>query len=141
MTSLLQSPAHHDQLTQRCLTAQDRGLLDQADDWYRQALAIEEELGDCPGMTITYHQLGLLAEERAQPSLALEWNIRSVTLFDQFPGPQAGMAPATLARLADQFGMTALEIAWQQTTSQPVPRPVRDYLTSHHDQKPPGETT
>jgi Tfp pilus assembly protein PilF len=47
------------------ITAQDRGQLDRADDWYRQALAISEELGDRPGMALTYAQLGLLAEERA----------------------------------------------------------------------------
>ena len=41
------------------MTAQARGRLDEADDWYRQSLAIEEELGDRPGMAVTYHQLGM----------------------------------------------------------------------------------
>ena len=40
------------------MTAQDRGRLDEAEDWYRKALAIKEELGDRPGMAGTYHQLG-----------------------------------------------------------------------------------
>ena len=40
------------------MTAQDRGRLDEADDWYRQALTINEELGDRPSMASTYHQLG-----------------------------------------------------------------------------------
>ena len=32
------------------MTAQDRGRLDEADDWYRKSLAINEELGNRPGM-------------------------------------------------------------------------------------------
>ena len=40
------------------MTAQDRGRLDEAEDWYRKSLTIKEELGDRPGMAITYHQLG-----------------------------------------------------------------------------------
>ena len=30
------------------MTAQDRGRLDEADDWYRKSLTIEEELGNRP---------------------------------------------------------------------------------------------
>ena len=48
------------------IIAQDRGRLEEAEDWYRKSLAIKEELGDRPGMAITYGQLGLLAEARAQ---------------------------------------------------------------------------
>ena len=43
------------------MTAQDRGRLDEADDWYRKSLAIKEELGNRPGMASTYHQLGITA--------------------------------------------------------------------------------
>jgi tetratricopeptide (TPR) repeat protein len=118
------------------MTAQNRGRLDEADDWYRKSLTIKEELGDRPGMARTYDQLGLLAEARAKARLALEWNIRCVTLFDQFPSPMTGTGPAALARLARQLGMPALEQTWQRITSRPVPQPVRDYLTSHHDEQP-----
>jgi len=85
-------------------------------------------------MAITYAQLGLLAEARNQAPLALEWNIRCVTLFDQFPSPQTGTGPAALARLTRQLGLSAVEQAWQQVTGQPVPQPVRDYITSNSDQ-------
>ena len=91
-------------------------------------------------MAITYAQLGLLAEDRTQPPLALEQNIRCVTLFDQFPSPMTGTGPTALARLTRQLGMPALQAAWQQITGQPVPQPVRDYITSHHDDDPPGGT-
>jgi hypothetical protein len=121
-------------------TAQSRGQLDEADDWYRKSLTIKEELGNRPGMALTYAQLGLLAEERDQAPLALQWNIRCVTLFDQFPSPMTGTGPAALARLTRQLGMPALEATWQQVTGQPAPKPVRDYLTGHPDDDEPGGT-
>ena len=121
------------------ITAQDRGRLDEADDWYRKSLTINEELGDRPHMALTYAQLGLLAQKRGQSPLALEWNIRCVTLFDQFPHPMTGTGPVALAGLTRQLGMPALEQTWQQVTGQPVPQPVRDYITSHRDEEPGGE--
>jgi hypothetical protein len=91
-------------------------------------------------MAISYAQLGLLAEKRGQPPLALEWNIRCLTLFDQFPHPMTGTGPTALARLTHQLGTPALQQAWQQVTGQPVPQPVRDYITSHRDEEPGGES-
>ena len=81
------------------MTARDRGRLDEAEDWYRQALAIFEEIGDRPGAAISYTQLGLPAEDRAQALLALEWNTRCVTLFAEFSSPLTRTAPAALAGL------------------------------------------
>jgi len=119
------------------MTAQDRGRVDEAEDWYRKSLAISEDVGDRPGMAITYAQLGRLAEDRGQAPLALQWNIRCVTLFDQFPHPITETGSSALARLTRQLGMPALEQAWQQITGQPVPQPVRNYITSpHHDKDP-----
>ena len=118
------------------ITAQDRGRLDEAEDWYRKSLDIEEELGDRPGLASTYGQLGLLAEDQHQPRQALDWTVRCVTLFPDFPSPLTGTAPSALARLARQLGMPALEQAWQKATGQPVPQPVRDYITSHPDSQP-----
>jgi Tetratricopeptide repeat len=121
------------------VTAQDCGRPDEAADWYRKSLTIKEELGDRPGMASTYAALGLLAEARAQNLPALAWNILCVTLFSEFPSPLTGTGPAALTRLTRQLGMPALEAAWHQATGQPVPQPVRDYITSHHDQAQPGE--
>ncbi len=120
------------------ITAQRRGRLDEAEDWSRKALTIEEELGDRPHMALTYAQLGRLAEDRDQAPLALEQNIRCVTLFDQFPNPMTGQGPAALARLTRELGMPALQAAWQQITGQSVPQAVRDYLTSQNDDQPGG---
>ena len=48
------------------ITAGDRGRLDEADDWYRKSLTINEELGNRPGMATTYGQLGnAAAQDRA----------------------------------------------------------------------------
>ena len=121
-------------------TAQDRGRLDEAQDWYRQSLAIKEELGNRPGMALTYGQFGLLAEARQQPRQALEWMVRCVSLFDQFPHPMTGPGPSHLARLSRQLGIPALEEAWQQVTGQPVPKQVRDYVTSQPEQDPEANT-
>jgi tetratricopeptide (TPR) repeat protein len=119
------------------ITAQERGRLEEADDWYRKSLAIKEELGSLPGMALTYGQLGLLAEARQQPRQALDWMVRCVTLFSQFPHPSTGSGPSHLTRLARQLGMPALEETWRQVTGHPVPRQVRDYITSNHDQPSP----
>jgi hypothetical protein len=36
--------------------------------------------------------------------------------------------------------MPALEEVWHQVTGQPLPQPVRDYVTSHQDEQPAGES-
>lgn len=121
------------------IIARSHGRLDEAEDWYRQSLTIKEELGDRPGMTATYHQLGLLAEARDQAPLALAWNVQCVALFDQFPHPATGHGPEHLARLTRQLGRPALEEAWLQVTGRPVPQPVLDYIASQPDEQPAGE--
>jgi tetratricopeptide (TPR) repeat protein len=131
-------PGMADTYHQLGMTAQARGRLDEAEDWYRKSLTIKEDLGDRPGMAMTYGQLGLLAEARHQPGQALDLTVRCVTMFDQFPHPATGPGPGHLARLTRLLGMPALEQSWQQVTGQPVPQPVRDYLTSHHDDQPGG---
>jgi tetratricopeptide (TPR) repeat protein len=113
--------------------SQSRGRLDEAEGWYRRSLAIEEEFGDRRAMALTCAQFGLLAEDRNQALQALVWNIRCVTLFNEFPNPLTGGGPSALARLTRQLGTPALETAWQQTTTQPLPRAVHDWITSQHD--------
>ena len=88
---------------------------------------------------MTYGQLGLLAEDRQQPRQALEWMVTCVALFNQFPHPATGPGPFHLARLTSQLGMSVLEETWQQVTGRPLPQPVRDYVTSQHDEQPAGE--
>ena len=73
------------------MTAQDRGRLDEADDWYRKALTIDEELGDRPGMASTYHQLGITAQDRGRLDEADDWYRKALTINEEL-GNRPGMA-------------------------------------------------
>ena len=105
-----------------------------AEGWYTRALAIREELGDRGGLAFSFGQLGRLAEQRGNLRQALEWMVRCVKLFEDFPHPSTGPAPGHLARLAHQLGMEALEACWMQVTGQPLSTPVRVFVITH----PPG---
>ena len=72
-------------------TARARGRLDEAEDWYRQSLAIDEELGDRFGMAISYHQLGVTAQDRGQLDEAEEWYRRSLDITEEL-GDRPDMA-------------------------------------------------
>jgi tetratricopeptide (TPR) repeat protein len=49
------------------------GRLDEAEHWYHQSLAIDEDLGDRPGMAIIYHQLGNIDWSRGELDEAEGW--------------------------------------------------------------------
>jgi hypothetical protein len=61
-------------------------------------------------------------------------------LFSEFPSLFTGTGPSALVRLTRQLGVPALERAWREVTSQPLPQPVRDYVTSHRDEDSDGVT-
>ncbi|MEU8530065.1 MULTISPECIES: CHAT domain-containing tetratricopeptide repeat protein [Streptomyces] len=63
--------------------AHQRGKLDEAEDWYRQSLAIDEELGSRSGAAGVYHQLGIVAQERGQLDEAEDWYRRSLTINEE----------------------------------------------------------
>ncbi len=63
--------------------AQDRGRLDDAEDWYRQSLTINEELGNRPAMAHTYHQLGMVAQDRGRLDDAEDWYRQSLTINEE----------------------------------------------------------
>ena len=48
--------------------------------WYRKALALREGLGDREGMATSYHQLGIIAQERGAYQEALKWYRRSLAI-------------------------------------------------------------
>ena len=72
-------------------TAQARGSLGEADDWYRKSLAIRRELGDRPGMAICYHELGRTAQARGRLEDADDWYRKSLAIKEEL-GNRPGMA-------------------------------------------------
>jgi tetratricopeptide (TPR) repeat protein len=111
-------------------TAQRRGRLDEAESWFRRYLAIG---GDQYHLALAYHQLQQLAEERGEARQALTWNIRNVTLKQEFPGQVTRSSLEALVRLTRQLGLPALEAAWREASGQPVPQAVLDYVADHRD--------
>jgi tetratricopeptide (TPR) repeat protein len=83
------------------MTAQARGRLDEAEDWYRKSLAISEELGNRPGMASTYHQLGTTAQQCGQLDEADDWYRKALAISEEL-GNRPGMASTY-----HQLGMTA----------------------------------
>jgi tetratricopeptide (TPR) repeat protein len=63
--------------------AQARGRLDEAEDWYRKSLAIEEELGNAPGTADSYHQLGMAAQARGRLDEAEDWYLKSLAISEE----------------------------------------------------------
>jgi tetratricopeptide (TPR) repeat protein len=119
--------------------AQARGQLDEAERRYLQSLAINEELGNRAVLAETYTQLGLLAEDAGQLTKALEWNIRCLALFGQFPSPMTPGAPIALFRLTCHLGVPTVEQAWQQVTGRHLPQRVREYVTHGPSNQTPGD--
>ena len=83
------------------MVAQHRGDLDQAEDWYRQSLTIEEQLNNRPGMATSYHQLGIVAQLRGDLDQAEDWYRQSLTIKEQLDN-RPGMASSY-----HQLGMVA----------------------------------
>jgi tetratricopeptide (TPR) repeat protein len=103
---------------------------DEAERCYHQAIAIQQTLNDRIPMAIAYGNLGRLAEDRGDTDGALEWTIRSVALFEQFPHQTTGPAHHQLAQMNRRFGRQALERRWVDIIGSPVPERVRDFLES-----------
>jgi tetratricopeptide (TPR) repeat protein len=73
------------------MAAQDQGQLDEAQDWYHQSLAIDEELGNRPSLASTYHELGWTAQARGRLDEAQDWYRQSLAITEEL-GNRPGMA-------------------------------------------------
>ena len=95
------------------MTAQRRGRLYQAEDWYRKCLTIEEELGNRPGMATAYHSLGITAQDRGRLDEAEDWYRQSLTINEEL-GDRLGMALtyAQLGLLAEDRAQARLALEW-----------------------------
>lgn len=85
------------------VVAQERGDLGGAGDWFRQSLAIEEELGNRRGMASSYHQLGMIAQEQGDLDAAEDWCRQSLAIAGEL-GDRRGMASS-----CHQLGVVAQE--------------------------------
>jgi tetratricopeptide (TPR) repeat protein len=65
------------------MITQDRGRLDEAEDWYRRSLAINEELRDRPRMALTYGQLGTIAKNRGRLDEAEDWYRQTLAISEE----------------------------------------------------------
>jgi tetratricopeptide (TPR) repeat protein len=76
-----------------------RGDYDQALDWYRKSLEINEALGNRAGVASSYHQLGMVAHERGDYDQALDWYRKSLEIKEAL-GDRAFMASSYMGSLA-----------------------------------------
>jgi tetratricopeptide (TPR) repeat protein len=109
--------------------------LDDAERWYALSYRGATEVSELAGAAPTASQLGMVAEERGDLRAALEWTIRCVAAFDQFPHPQTEYAQDRLVRLTAQLGVPVLESCWQGVTGAALPPGVREFARSA---RPPG---
>jgi len=86
------------------LLAQERGDYDEALDWYRKALEIDEQLGNRAGMASTISQLGILATKQERPEEAVPLNLRSLSLRLEIGSPEAWKNLAMLTRQREMLG-------------------------------------
>jgi tetratricopeptide (TPR) repeat protein len=93
--------------------AQDRGALDDAEAWYKKSLAINEALGDRPGMATSYHQLGMVAQDRGALDDAEAWYKKSLAIAEALDN-RPGMASSyhQLGRVAQDRGALDAAEAW-----------------------------
>jgi hypothetical protein len=84
-------------------------------------------------MAATYGELGLLAEERKDVATALDWTVRCIALFSEFPHPATGPGPRHLVRLTKTLGIPALEASWQRCTGTPLPDHIRSAVVAEID--------
>lgn len=113
----------------RGMLASSEGQLEDAENWYMRAL--DQETGNPKDHVLTYGSLGLLSEQRNDPFKALEWMIKCVSKFDDFPHPATGPAPEHLVRLVSYWGRDGMDLLdwwWEETTGNPLPDSVRTYV-------------
>jgi tetratricopeptide (TPR) repeat protein len=87
------------------MTAQARGQLDEASDWYQQAIQIREELGLRSLLAADYHQLGITAHDRGQLDEASDWYRKALTIKEELSDrPSMALTYHQLGRTAQDRG-------------------------------------
>ncbi|MGH3843635.1 MAG: tetratricopeptide repeat protein, partial [Pseudonocardiaceae bacterium] len=93
--------------------AEERGRLDEAQQWCLKSLTITEELGDRPGMARGYHELGRVAQLWGCLDEAQQWYLKSLTISEEL-GDRPGMARSFghLGPLAEGRGHPEQALDW-----------------------------
>ncbi|MEV5975126.1 CHAT domain-containing protein [Streptomyces sp. NPDC051921] len=107
-----------------------RGDPDEAEAWYRQSRELASEAGDRTGMV--YACEGLATSREAQGDLpgTLEWRVRAVSSFEEFPHPVTEPIARSLRKATAEGGLPAVAAAWRAVTGHVLPPAVRAYLTT-----------
>ena len=83
------------------MIAEDRQRTDEAENWYLKSLTIREDLGDRPGVAISYEHLGMIAEDRQRTDEAEDWYLKSL-------GTRQGLADKPgMARIYWRLGLVS----------------------------------
>ncbi|MGW3816612.1 tetratricopeptide repeat protein, partial [Streptomyces sp. NPDC005046] len=95
------------------IVAQERGRLEEAEDWYGQSLRISEELNNRFNMASGYHQLGIVAQERGRLEEAEDWYRQSLTIKEELNN-RPGMASSygQMGLLAEARQQTGEALVW-----------------------------
>ncbi|MER7701476.1 tetratricopeptide repeat protein [Kitasatospora sp. NPDC097605] len=110
------------------MTAQNDGRAADAEARYRKALDVSHRIGDTPGLARTFGQFGLFAAEQGRPREAMEWLVRSITCYEEFPHPLTWPSVLNLGHLARDLGPRAVERAWRSVTGRRLPDALRDHI-------------
>jgi tetratricopeptide (TPR) repeat protein len=90
-----------------------RGRLGEAEDWYRQSLTIKEDLNNRPGMALSYHQLGIIAQNRGRLQEAEDWYCQSLTITEDLDDrPGMALSFGQLGLLAEERGRPREALEW-----------------------------
>jgi tetratricopeptide (TPR) repeat protein len=85
------------------IIAQERREFNEAEQWYRKSLAIEEKFKDKYGQAQTLHQLGMIAQERREFNEAEQWYRKSLAIKEKLKDEYGQ------AQTLHQLGMIAQE--------------------------------
>jgi tetratricopeptide (TPR) repeat protein len=91
-------------LHQLGIVAQKRGSYEEALEWYRKSLAINEELGNRVGMANSFGQIGVLLTETGHPREGVSWNLRSLALRLEIGVPEVRIDLHWLGRQREALG-------------------------------------
>jgi tetratricopeptide (TPR) repeat protein len=81
------------------MLAHNQGELDEARRLYNESLEITKQLGDQSGISISLHQLGVLAEKQGDRAEALRLFRQSLGIFEKLNSPAAEAARRSIARV------------------------------------------